>query len=180
MTRVAVVGHSQVPSFLDVEEVELKIFRAPGGRADGFYSDSRLNTVLEWEHDYCLLWLGSNDIESDTIPEEVVKDILEIVNSIEDNCGSTVYPVQVEPRFYSDDYPVSHDWYKKVQRAINRKLKRRLKGKCFIHFNTAYWVEHLAADGVHWDSEGKECVRDRLEGFIRRIVDDEVGSSESE
>ncbi len=29
-------------------------------------------------------------------------------------------------------------------------------------------------------TEGKECVRDRLEGFIQRIVDDEVGSGESE
>lgn len=176
MARVAIVGHSQVPKYLYVPGVDLRIFRAPGGRAYNFFSDSRLNPVLEWQNDITLLWLGSNDIDQDTQSQSLVTNIIEIVEAIEDSCDSTVYPIQIEPRSYPDEYIVSNDSYKKVQRAVNRKLKRCLKGKCFIHFNTAFYVEHLAADGVHWDEEGKQHVRDRLEYYIESIVNENVKS----
>ena len=80
--KVSLVGHSQLPYELYVEGAEIKIFRAPGGRADSFFNDERLNSVLNWPHDLCILWLGSNDIEEDTVVGEVVDNITEIIDEI--------------------------------------------------------------------------------------------------
>ena len=46
MFKVAVVGHSQVPSGLAVENTQVKIYRIPGARAQNFFSEERLSSVF--------------------------------------------------------------------------------------------------------------------------------------
>ena len=123
--KVAIVGHSQVPNELTVErdDVEVKIFRAPGGKIGNFHSDSRLNDVLKYPHDLTVLWLGSNDITQTTEQAELTNKIIEVIHKIEHECGSTVVFVSIENREYpDDDGPVSNQSYRLLQKAINRKL----------------------------------------------------------
>lgn len=84
------VGHSQVPQELEVPGVDLRIFRAPGGTARTFFTNDRLNNVLEWEHDWCILWLGSNDVYEEAIPRQISDHIFEIVREIERRCKAKV------------------------------------------------------------------------------------------
>ena len=101
MLKVSLVGHSQIPRSLNVDNVNLRVFRAPGGHAHSFDSDHRLNQVLSWEHDLCILWLGSNDIASGIDPGLLAEKILNSALEIERNCGAIVRICLIEPRFYS-------------------------------------------------------------------------------
>ena len=55
--------HSQVPYELYVDGADIRIFRAPGGRADSF--SMMRNTQIG------ILWLGSNDMDPDTSVSEL-------------------------------------------------------------------------------------------------------------
>ena len=124
MWKVSLVGHSQLPEELSMNNVEIQIYRAPGGRADNFFDDERLNDVLNWEHDLCLLWLGSNDIDNETRPRDIANNIIEVIESIEENCQAVVWICLVEPRFYTDGFMTEED-YRKVQRKIYKILKEQ-------------------------------------------------------
>ena len=172
MLQVSCVGHSQLPHNLSVPETEIKIFRAPGGRADNLFSDHRLNDVLDWEHDFCILWLGSNDIEVDTDPNELFEEIKEVYETIANDCGAVVHVCLIEPRFYPGASPIDSDGYRKIQNSVNKKIKRKLTTRT-THFTASNFVEALSGDGVHWNAEGKEMVRDKLESVIVTYRDSE-------
>lgn len=170
MLRVSLVGHSQIPKSLHVPGAEIRIFRAPGGRAASFFSDVRMSDVLQWNHDLCILWLGSNDIADGIVLSELSSTIQEIVVAIEEQCEATVCVCLVEPRLYGDFAPISAEDYKKVQNAVNKRLKRKLENQ-HIHFNTTAFVEELSSDGVHWTDEGRERVENKLKTVIEGYLD---------
>ncbi len=111
-----------------------------------FFPDSRLNQVLEWEHDLTILWIGNNDINADANPLDIYNDIKEIYKEIETNCQSVVYICQVEPRVHARDIPA--EIYKRIQYGLNNRIKRSLKTPN-IHYNNVSFVEELSGDGVH-------------------------------
>ena len=39
MWKISLVGHSQLPWELDIGGAEVRVFRAPGGRANSFHED---------------------------------------------------------------------------------------------------------------------------------------------
>ena len=170
MLQVSLVGHSQLPRNLTVPETEIKIFRAPGGRADSFFSDHRLRDVLDWEHDFCILWLGSNDIEDDTDPNELFEEIQSIYEAIVSDCGAVVHVCQIEPRLYAGATPIDSDGYRKIQNSVNKKIKRKLTTRT-THFTASNFVETLSEDGVHWNAERKEMVRDKPESVVATYRD---------
>ena len=43
--KISLVGHSQLPSYLDVTDWDF-LFRGPGGKAYNFFYDSRMSGVL--------------------------------------------------------------------------------------------------------------------------------------
>ena len=67
---------------------------------------------------------------------------------------------------------MSHQGYRKVQRAIIRKLQNRLPNQ-LIHFNSESWVESLAEDGINWSTEGKQRVKSKLKKTIRNFMEGE-------
>ena len=170
MWKVSIVGHSQVPEDLTVHGAEIRIFSKGGGRADEFFEDEVMSEVLGWQHDLCILWLGSNDIDYETNPQTIADNIIEIVEQIEEDCGAVVWVCLVEPRFYQDDF-MTHEDYRKVQRSVNRKLQRKLSNE-FIHFNSNSWVDALNSGGVHWSSEGKARVKQKIKNAIRHFMMD--------
>ena len=81
--------------------VEIRTFRAPGARADNFDQDSRLTPVFDWQHDFSVLWLGSNDIDDETNPSWLAETILDVAANIQDSCESEVVIVEIENRTFT-------------------------------------------------------------------------------
>ena len=169
MWKISLVGHSQLPDELPVNNAEIRIFKGPGGRADNFFNDTRLNGVLQWKHDFCVLWLGSNDIDNIARPRDIANNIIRVVESIEESCQAIVWICLVEPRFYANRFMTEED-YRKVQRKINKILKGR--GNQVIHFNSSSWVADFRSDGVHWTEEGRERVNSKLKKAIQNFMGD--------
>ena len=170
MFKVSLVGHSQLPTFLQVEQTEIRIFRAPGSRASTFFNDQRLNQVLQWKHDHCILWLGSNDIVEGMSPGELFHNIKEITRAIENECGAVVQICLIEPRIYpnSPNAPITSENYKKVMHSINKRIKRSMRHTT-INFNTISYVQELARDGVHFREGGKERIKEKLTAAINYV-----------
>ena len=165
MLRVSLVGHSQVPRHFEIEGVEIRIFRAPGGRAESLLTDCRTQDVLNWEHDLCILWIGSNDIRINVTPQDIFKHIQTVVREIEEQCGAEVIVVQIEPRIYPETFRITTEDYVKFQNSINRKIKRNLNNQN-LHFNNLKFQYTLADDGVHWNAEGKEAIKGKFRKCI--------------
>lgn len=167
MFKASLVGHSQLPNSLQVDETEIRIFRAPGAHASTFFSDERLNQVLRWKHDHCILWLGSNDIVEGMSTEVLFNDIKEITHTIEKECGAVVQICLIEPRVYPDhpNAPITSENYKKVMHSVNKRIKRSMRNAT-IHFNTTTYVKELARDGVHFSEEGKERIKGKIAAAI--------------
>lgn len=168
MFKVAIVGHSQVPHRFDVEveNSEVRIYRARGARARNFFNDERLNRVLAWKHDLTILWIGSNDISPTTQPRELTNIILNIGKVIEQNCCSKVILVEVENRVYPASRPViANERYKKIKRAVNTGLFRSKQFLC-INFNSLVFT--LGRDGVHFETSAKALIQQKLEMNIRQ------------
>ena len=178
MLKVAIVGHSQCPVDLAVPGCQVRVFREPGGRADAFRSDPRLYEVLEWQHDLCLLWIGSNDIAEDTEVNVLTQHIREIKEVIEESCDSIVRVVAVEPRQYVGECPISATRYGSVMRAVNRKLAKSLPHK-LIQFNKQWYIDNLAHDGVHFNVAGKQAIVDTFCEVIQDFLAAEESPGES-
>lgn len=170
MQRVSLVGHGQIPQDLVVPGAEIRIFSVPGGTASSFFEDSQMTRVLEWTHDLCILWIGSNDVTENTSTEKIINNIVKIVEAIEDRCEAIVQVVLLEPRVYPNGVPVSETTYMKVQKAVNRRLKKVLAGIRFHHFISRLYRDQLAEDGVHFKEKGRKLVR----SLFTKVISDEV------
>ena len=157
MFKVAIVGHSQVPSHLDIlpSPIDVQIFMSPGATARSFFNNEHLTAVFNGRYDMVILWLGSNDIH----PRCKVKDIKSIVEQLEIRCIPRVKICLVEPRLTEIRWRprVEQEANNKVAKGMSNKLqKRALRGKGFISFDVkAIWYS-LRSDGVHFDREDRE------------------------
>ena len=161
---MALVGHSQIPTELECDGVEIKIFRAPGGKVSTFYNDERMNDVLHWEHDLTILWLGSNDIHPNNRPAHIYEMLREIYDDTEKWCHSKIFVCTVEPRKNPRDTDALT--YKRLKNAVNKKIIKYM-GSHIIHFCSTPYQEELSEDGVHWNEIGKELVKNKLENAIK-------------
>ena len=167
MWKIALVGHSQIPQRFSFPGAQVRIFRAPGGKASAFFDDSRLNEILNWEQDLTIVWIGSNDVTSNTDPDMIFDHIKGICYAIKDNCQYVVYACQIEPRLHPRG--LSPQQYKKIQSGINNRIKKRL-GLRNIHFNNIQFVEELHGDGVHWSEAGPMRVESKFRKVIKRFI----------
>ena len=178
MFKVAIVGHSQVPHRFDgeVENSEVRIYRSRGARARNFFNDGRLNQVLSWKHDLTILWIGSNDISPTTQPRQLTDVILNIGKVIEQNCSSKVILVEVENRLYPSYRPViANDRYKRIKRAVNTGLLRSRQFLC-INFNSLVFT--LGRDGVHFETNAKALIQQKLEMNIRQMRERQLSANQ--
>ena len=169
--KVAIVGHSQVPSHLDdlPSPVEVQIFRSPGATARSFFNNDHLTAVFNGRYDMVILWLGSNDIHSGCKVTDIVSDIKSIVEQLEARCTPKVKICLIEPRLTETRWrpQIEQEAYNKVAKGVNNKLqKRALRGKGFITFGAKPFWYSLKSDGVRFDREGRERVKNKLTGAI--------------
>ena len=170
MLRIALVGHSQLPTSIDVPGTEIEIFRAPGGKALNFFEDDRLNEVLNWRGDLIILWIGSNDITVDTDVVRLRNEIVKIKQTVESRCQAQIIFVLLEPRQYNNHYPVGWDQYNKIQNSINKFLIKKLPLTRFLQFNTSKFQTLLSQDGVHFNGEGKQLVIQKIKQAVSEYM----------
>ena len=176
MTRfkAAVVGHSQVPTVIEVPDcIDLTIFRSPGAKARKFFTDPLLSPVLENRYDVVILWLGSNDITPRCAVRDIVKNIKNIVLRLEEVCTPRVKICLVEPRHPERRYAhvVSQETYDLIRKGVNNNLQRRaLRGKEFISFGARPYEGDLGRDGVHFNREGRSRIAQKLGNAIRHSM----------
>ena len=170
--RVALVGHSQLPRELNVPYpgIELRIFRAPGARATNFESRARLRDALAWKHDLTILWIGSNDITTHTIPNDLAHDIQAIITNFESQCGSEVSIVLIEPRLPDPRFGhnPSSEAYRLIADGVNRRLIRRNRNRYTLSMGARPFVAGLGRDGVHWARASRAHVNEKITKFIMR------------
>ena len=168
MLRISFVGHSNVPeNFVVPGATQVELFRKRGGHILNFFDDSTLSKVLDYTHELCYLFLGSNDIVEGCSTTEIVDAIIHVTRTIEARCRAKVVVLLVENRvYYGADPPICNENYKKAQQSINTQLRRAFKqtNRC-IHL-TGVLAKHMS-DGVHFTQTGHSILRD----FLLREVD---------
>ena len=73
---------------------------------------------------------------------------------------------------------MTHERYGKIQRAVNKKLRRNLSNM-FIQFNSGNWINEISSDGVHFTEEGQQRVENKLRKDIKRFMEDDSESEET-
>ena len=160
-----------MPSHLDnlPSSIDVQIFRSPGATARSFFNNEHLTAVFHGRYDMVILWLGSNDIHPQCQVKDIVNTIKRIVEQLEAHCTPRVKICLVEPRLTEIRWRprIEQGAYNKVAKGVNNKLqKRALRGKEFISFGAKPFLYSLRSDGVHFDREGREKVKDKLRGAI--------------
>ncbi|KAG0713759.1 hypothetical protein GWK47_015517 [Chionoecetes opilio] len=166
MYRVALVGHSQVPQTVEVDapNVTVEVYRAPGGKIRTFFSDDRLNGILQKEFELVILWLGSNDIKEASKVGNIVEHIRKVVETVQATCRCEIRICMIEHRIITDHYArrVEQETYDKVAKAINNKLNKKLTQDRKLSFNAKPYAQDLAHDGVHFNRTGRSFIYEKL------------------
>ena len=169
--RVAIVGHSQVPTSLPglPERVEVDLFRVSGAKAHNFFSHPVFRNLLHSRFDLVILWIGSNDIHDRCVVKDIASNIKAIVDQLETVCTPKVKICLIEPR-HPDTTRHPHldqEACNRIAKGINNNLqKRSLKGKGFITFSARPFSQSLARDGVHFNRDGRAHIEEKLRNAI--------------
>ena len=168
MVRAAVVGHSQVPHNLHIENVETRIFRKPGARVRHFY-DEILNNLLEYAPDIVILFLGGNDIDtSEDCASRIANSLKNIIQVIKANCQEVIV-VDIEWRnFTSSRVPgLTREIYNHRRRQIDRNLARFCNARQIRTINTSLEaIQRVRGDGVHFDALAAAKVKSKITNAI--------------
>ena len=149
MVKAAIVGHSQVPHNLQIENVETRTFRRPGAKIRHFY-DEILSNLLDYAPDIVILFLGGNDIDaSEDCVARTATALKNIIQVIRANCHEIIV-VDIEWRnFTSSRVPgLTSEIYNHRRRQINRNVSR------------------FYGDGVHFDGLAAARVKTKITNAI--------------
>ena len=190
MFRAAIVGHSHVPSTLEVkvpafdqagkpteEALPVDIYRSPGATAEDFFWNNTLSAIFEYQYQLIILWIGSNDIHDSVEVRDLVHHISRIVKALETHCKADVRFCLIEPRAVERSPRTNiqeQETYNKIAKGVNRKLQGRvLRGRRFISFGAKPFCQDLGRDGVHFrHSERESFVYSKLRHCINYAYTD--------
>ena len=168
MVKAAIVGHSQVPYNIHVNNVETRIFRKPGARVRHFY-DEILNNLLEYAPDIVILFLGGNDIDAseDCVlrTANALKDIIQVIRA---NCREIIV-VEIEWRNFTQTCVpgLTSEIYNVRRRQINRNVGRFCNTRHIRTINTSLdAIQRVRRDGVHFDSIAAARVKTKITNAI--------------
>ena len=170
-TRIALLGHSQIPKELKVEGCEIKIFRHPGAEIIETFRSLPLELTENSFH-WILVWLGSNDIKDSVDLDELFLYLKQLVFILGQKCKAEVCVVAVEPRkrFRKKD-GLTLTRYNRIRSGLNKRIVRTFKPELVTHFNDKVFQEGLARDGVHFNEETQKLVVQKLVRQITRVRD---------
>ena len=172
MRRAAVVGHSQVPRIVNINEADVRVFRKPGARIHHF-DEFPLNEILEFRPEVTVLFLGGNDINNEencvTNVAAGLKRVIEILRNI----NSVVIFVEIEWRdFNRSPVPnLTSETYNQKRKTINRNLKRYCNSRKIRTINTSsVHLERVGRDLVHFDNLAARHVKAKIERALSHAV----------
>ena len=129
MFSVAVVGHSNLPSFSCWDGVHVELFKKRGASLSDLVERVGFKGDLFVKHwDCVVLFLGGNDLNANSDRDDVFNLFLEACNSLH---YDKLLLTDIEPRTYSPEkalrYNVTTQQYDNLRSVVNKKLKRFAK-----------------------------------------------------
>ena len=168
MVKAAIVGHSQVPHNLQVNNVETRIFRRPGAKIRHFHEEIQGN-LLEYAPDIVILFLGGNDIDaSENCVARTANALKDVIQVIRANCGELI-EVEIEWRnFTSSRVPgFTSEIYNLRRRQINRNISRFCSARHIRTINTSLdAIQRVRGDGVHSDGIAAARIKTKIVNAI--------------
>lgn len=170
MFKVALVGHSQVPSTFEAPEgAEVRIFRRRGGLIQHF-NQSPLVDVYAYNPDLIILFLGSNDVlhyaNNWLLLVQGLRDILYNLTSV---CPR-VWTVTIERRKFTSNHLSL--LYESCRKKINRKLRKYIRNMNvrMVNITSTWFLDNLSTDGVHFNAQAKQEIISKFNGVIHRCM----------
>ena len=168
--KVAIVGHSQVPTHIPINDsVEIKIFRRSGAKLVHL-QQSPLRDVYNYRPNLCIFYMGGNDIAaSDVDCREVIGNIRDALLSLKAIAQKVVF-VNIEERRYAvgNRHGVDTDTYNTHRKWVNSNLRRflRINGIGTINVSGP-WFASQSVDGVHFNKEAKRVLVRKICSYIQ-------------
>ena len=170
--RVALIGHSQLPSIPDYDDVSFTEFKSRGAHISHLSDPNRfnVNAIRNNQWDCIILFLGGNDLCVSRNPNKVENDLETLINSFNANL---ILVTEIESRVYEPRFRrrfrITTEEYNGLARAVNRKLKRRARhwrqGVRLIHCPPSYNI--AGRDGIHFGDLGTLSLINKYKGAIR-------------
>ena len=169
MFKVALVGHSQVPSTFEAPEgAEVRIFRR-GGLIRHF-NQAPLANVYEYNPDLIILFLGSNDVlDFANNWLLLVKGLRDILHDLTSVCPR-VWVVTIERRKFTSDHLSL--LYESCRKKINRKLRKQIRNMNvrMVNITATWFLNNLGPDGVHFNAQAKQEIKSKFRAVIHRCM----------
>ena len=162
--KVAIVGHSQVPTSIEnIDGTEIRIFRQGGACIADIYSNPSLSESFSWGQDLTILFIGGNDFPANN-RETVTTELLRLVHEYQET-GSRVAVFLIESREYklSNRFNIKTEEYKTFQSYVNNRLKKLSSKRGFRTINLTRTVfETNRRDGVHFNAVGQGLIKTKI------------------
>ena len=151
--KIAILGHSYVSrlrftSPLKVPGFEVRKFGSPRAKVTNIMERPVWEECIPYRPDYTLLLLGGNDINVNTKPSDLGREISNLTLKVEELTGGVCHLINIESCLQPRD--ILPDRYKTI-RCLGRyvHLKHRVTGM-------GMETDDLGQDGVHLSAEGNE------------------------
>ena len=170
MSKVALVGHSQIPTQMpDLPGIEVKIFRWCGAKLEHMY-ERPLRDVFNYKPDLCILYIGGNDLATaDADRTEVMRKLREVLIELKQVTKDLRW-VTLEEQFYPsrNRFGVNCATYSADCRWLNNNIRRFLHHHQIGMLNvTGPWWRGNQTDGIHFNNQAQNSI---VHKFVTVIV----------
>ena len=169
MYRVALVGHSNLPTFPGWDNVQVEVFKVRGAKLTDLIDHQRFSGALFTTHwDCVVLFLGGNDIAGCQDPDVLFRRHEAAFRTLRTN---RLIITDLEPRTYDrqaqNTYGISSHRYNAIAKLVNKRLKRfvrRTPNANLIHIPPGFMEQ--TRDGIHLSPTGERDLIRRYKGCI--------------
>ena len=175
--KVAIVGHSQVPDYIqNIPNCQVHIFKKPGAQIKDIYESPELSQSFSWGQDLTILFIGGNDFPvSDG--HTVTSELLNLISEYQTTSKVAVFLIESREYKPNNRFRVTTDEYKQFQTYVNNRIKRQAPKRQFRTINTTRAVfETNRRDGIHFNTVGQSHIRTKICQCIERHMSDRSGN----
>ena len=169
MYRVALVGHSNLPTFPGWGNVQVEVFKERGARLTDLRDRLRFDGALfttNW--DCVVVFLGGNDIADCRNQDNLYNRHLDAFRKLHTN---QLVVTDLEPRTYDREnqarFGITTRTYNAIAKLVNKRLKRFVKRTAnveLVHIPPGFMEQ--SGDGIHLSPTGQESLIHRYKSHI--------------
>ena len=160
-TRIAILGHSNVPRSLEITNATVRIFRKSGARACRFTTYPEFSGIWDFRPHITFLFLGSNDIIENCSSHVITNLTLNIAEDIETRTGGIVCILQIEPRIDLTERHINAAGYKRVAKRANKRISRAWRTREYLEWG-GFLRRLFDRTGYHFNELGKNYIKERI------------------